>query len=833
VRIRNGFLVGHLGLVIAGITATSATGADALYGRQIGVPKEMRAEAKAAVQDLQDFLRRMTGQPFAVSSDAVERGIVLRRVADADVPAEAARSVPGESREAFALWPEKDQRLWLVARSDHGLAHAVYTYLEHLGCRWYFPSERWTFVPERGDIRLDQPIALAPAFRSRFFFGSGGFGGNLPLDPRRELQARWMTWQQRNRFGGEFLLAGHSGEAFNLKHRKTLEEHPEYRAMVSGERVPWSQISKFCPANKEVVDLFVRDRLDTYRLARKADPQGMHSWAVSVEPADGGGHCDSPEARALGSVSDRVFHVANQVARAVRAEFPNGWVSLYAYNEHAAVPAIPLEPNVYVMVIPYAFQRTGLLPEQLLDAWSKKVPRLGVYDYWSIPDWSHDLPTFDFLGFGPDRLRGWHARHIDSFNCESTFSSGAMGPAWYIGTRLAWDPKADEQALFDDFLKTSFGPAAPPMRRMLTRWASGFHLTTHELALSYRDLDEAWRLAEGQPERVARVADYGRYVEYLRLYFEYLQADAKGDAKALAAERLMRHLWGIYDSTMVHAFRLSQLLAREQPQLGKTFDWRDPKAPGWAGIRPLTDAEVRQHIQSGMRDLQPLEFTPRRFTGPLVPAEAAGPGRGEFSPVLWASNSLTFDIQVTEKVRTLRLRIGCEKAVRVLVRNGKGESVADHTATTGEKWQEEWSEVALPLPGPGLYAVQLVSQKRTFRLSVPDDMSLALNGWYNSQGRPTPPLYFFVPKGVSRVAIYANYTPAGPPRFFDPAGKEVKPELFDNGKMILFDVPESQRGAIWSLDRAKCPLGPLSPLNVPNYFSFHRNALLVPADALR
>lgn len=32
----------------------------------------------------------------------------------------------------------------------------------------------------------------------------------------------------------------------------------------------------------------------------------------------------------LGSVFDCVFHVANQVALTVRAEFPDGWVSFYA-----------------------------------------------------------------------------------------------------------------------------------------------------------------------------------------------------------------------------------------------------------------------------------------------------------------------------------------------------------------------------------------------------------------------------------------------------------------------------------------------------------------------
>ncbi|MCE9529827.1 MAG: DUF4838 domain-containing protein, partial [Planctomycetes bacterium] len=795
-------------------------------------------DLKDAIADLKLYLGRMTGQEFASSANDAANGIVLAHVDSPGVPAGAVKALPADRKEAFVIWPDGDKRLWLVGRDDAGLTHAVSFYLEHLGCRWFAPSERWTIIPERKDIRIREAIALAPAFRSRFFFGSGGFGGNLPLDPKRELQGRWAAWTRRNHFGGEYLLAGHSGEGFNLKHKKVLEEHPEYRAMINGERVPWSQISKFCPSNQEVVDLFVKDRVDTYRQARKIDPTGPRSWAVSVEPADGGGHCDSPESRKIGSVSDRVFHVANQAAKAVRAEFPDGWVSLYAYNEHAAVPTIPLEPNVYVQVIPYAFQRTKFSPDQLLDAWSKKVSRMGIYDYWSIPDWSHDLPTFDFLTFGPERLRGWHRRGVDSFNCESTFSTGAMGPAWYIASRLAWNPKGDAYALFEDYVEKSFGPAAKPMKRMLTRWSEGFHLCSHELALSFRDIDEAWGLAEATPAMAGRVADYARYVEYLKRRFDYLQSKPKTDARRDSALRLMELLWGVYDSTMIHAFRHSQLLARDEAlagneNLGKDFDWRNPKAPGWATIHRFTDTEAREFVRNGVRDLKPLEYKVRRFAGPLVPLVEPKPSKGEYSSVLFVLNSQIFTVQSPGGERPFVLRLGCELSVRLTATDAKGEIVFEKEVATGKNWREDWSEVAIPLPKPGQYQVKIWSPRRAMRFSVPTDWLVIMDGWSNSQGLPTPRLYFYVPRETTRLAIFAEYIPAGPPRFFDPAGKEVKPELADGGKMIIVDIPEAQRGAVWSLDKAKCPIIPLVMLNSPTTFAFHPEALLVPRDAVK
>lgn len=836
-RHRTWRILASLAVVIHAIGGLQA--ADDINTLDISVPEEMRAELRAAVADLEKFLGRMTGQEVHASPGATSANVHLVRAGDSRTPEDAADLLPEASPEACCLWPDHEGTVWLVSRTDLGLTHAVYFYLEKLGCRWYFPSEGWTIVPQRNEIGLPEARAFAPAFRSRAFSGTGGFGGSLPLDPERTIQARWSDWQRRNRFGGEFQLSGHTGEAFNVKYRSQLQAHPEWRAMIDGERVPWSQIAKFCVGNPEVVDLYVRDRVEAYRQLREYDPLSPRAWAVSVEPADGGGHCTAPESLAIGSVSDRVFHVANQVARAVASEYPDGRVSLFAYNEHAAVPSIPLEPNVYVMVIPYAFQRTGLSPDQLLDAWSAKVPRMGVYDYWSIPDWSHDLPTFDSLRFGPDRLRGWHERGVDSFLCESTYSSGAMGPAWYIASRLAWNPETDVDSLFEEFLTDCFGTAAEPMRRMLRRWSNGFYLTSHELALSFRDVESAWQLSAGDHATQRRVADYGRYVEYLRLRFDYLQSKRGSDDRTQAAEELVRYAWRIYDSSMIHAFRLSQLMARDErlagrPELETLFDWQDPEAAAWSTIRPVSNAEVREIVRRGASQFQPQRFEPRRFRGELIRLDASplAESHDEPTPVLWLNNSLTLHVLCESPGFAFRPRVAAEDAVRMLVTDADGRLIADHSITTGEAWQSSWSDVEIILPTTGLYRVEIISQKRMFRLMLPDAIDHSLPGWSNSQGTPTPRLYFYVPESTSRLSIYANYVAAGPPQFFAPDGTEVSPDLVDGGHLMLIPVPAEHRGKVWSLDRAKCPLGPLRMLNAPESFALAPNRLLVPEDAL-
>ncbi|QDU98516.1 DUF4838 domain-containing protein [Lignipirellula cremea] len=842
----------------AGLLAVRLEAADAgLYGQAISPPAAMQPELKLAVADLQETLQQIAGKPFALVEQPEGPAVLLRRSDAADVPPAAVQRLPADNREACCLWPDGD-RLWLISHSDTGLSHAVYLYLEQLGCRWYFPSAKWTIVPRRPSIRLEEPVALAPAFRSRVFAGTGGFGGKLPLDPERQIESRWNDWRRRNRFGGEFQVSGHTGEAFNLKYKEQLEAHPEWRAMRNGERQPWNLIGKFCAGNPEVVDLYVRDRVEAYRLARERDPESPRSWAVSVEPADGGGHCTAPESLALGSVSDRVFHVANQAARAVRKEFPDGRVSLFAYNEHAAPPTIPVEPNVYVQVIPYAFQRTGLSPEQLLDAWSKKVSRMGIYDYWSIPDWEHDLPTFDPLGFGPTRLRGWHRRGVDSFLCESTYSSGAMGVAWYVGGRLAWNPSADPEALFKEFTRDCFGPSAPAMQRLLRRWADGFQLTSHELALTYRDLQEAQAAAGDDAAVLARVADYARYAGYLERYFLYHQTRRGSPERQAAADVLIRYLWSIYDSSMVHAFRLSQLLARDErlagnAELGDVFNWQDHAAPGWSQITPLSQASALALISAGVAAYSPQDFIPRRFTGTLTPATTsltaslavtqppavttattttnttAESGR---TPVLWLTNAFEATVQAERPNQLFRLQIASQDAVRLLVNDSSGKVLLDQTIDTGEAWRTTWEEASIVLREPGLYSLRVVSQKKSFRITASADAMLTFEDWWNSQGLPTPRLYFYVPAGTQQLAMYANYIAAGPPRFFDPQGQEVQPTLVDQGHLLLLPIPAEQQGRIWSLDRAKCPMGAVRFLNAPQAFAFDASRLLVPQSAL-
>ena len=114
--------------------------------------------------------------------------------------------------------------------------------------------------------------------------------------------------------------------------------------------------------------------------------------SLSMDPSDGGGWCECPDCAKLGSVSTRVAILAN-----VAAESANGldlgpkYVGLYAYNQHAAPPAVDIHPNV-IPSATTAFIGGGLSYDEVVRGWQAKGATMGTYDYLSVVAWDWNLP---------------------------------------------------------------------------------------------------------------------------------------------------------------------------------------------------------------------------------------------------------------------------------------------------------------------------------------------------------------------------------------------------------------------------------------------------------
>jgi hypothetical protein len=779
---------------------------------------------KAIAQELAGYLGKISGATFEVKNGDGSQGIVLGTRAEFPHLCSDAGKTFDESREAILI-RSTAPRVALIGSDDLGVPHAAFAFLDALGCRWFMPGEHWTIVPQHRELSVRLDKIAKPAFRMRGFFGSGGFGPANPVDPKLEVRSHWEAFKRHNLFGGEFVFGGHSGEAYNTANKAVIEAHPEYRAMINGVRQPFGIIVKPCVSNPDAVKLYVEDRMKVFRMAMKTNPRSPGAYAVSVDPADGGGHCECPECVKIGSVSDRVFHLANQVAKAVEQEFPGRYASLYAYNEHAAVPSIALEPNVYVTVIPYGFQRTGMPGDDLIAAWSRKIPRMSLYDYWSIPDWESDLPSFDFVRRPADRIRYWHEHGIEGFSGESTHSAGAVGLAWHLAGRLMWDPKTDEKKVIAEFYEWCFGKAAPPMKRMLERWSDGFLLTTHELGLSYRDLRAARELAASDESVLTRLDDYARYLHYIRLWHEYQEQKPGTPERAAKSRALVTYLWRVYPTMMVHSFRMAQLIAvrfEKDQALAADFNPSRRDAAGWAGIEIPKREELTALMNEGETKYQPQPFEHRSFSKEL--AVRFKPSGHAFSAPMNMGGQMEFEISVPEGMTSVPVKIQVSnkpKALgdRLTLIDPNGKTLRDEVLPADGQLRE----IDLPTRDPGKYLLRIFDQKTLFVIQLPANVPLVMRGFISPD--LSKKLHFYVPRGLKTLAMHAPG--AIPIKLFDADGKPV---TYEGRTLITAAVPEGQDGRVWSFSGYKA-WTPVKMMNAPQVFSFFPDTIMVPTDA--
>ena len=659
-------------LLLLGAGTTDAA-AGSYGGRIVMGPMAYNPTSKLnlSVRDLQRYLLQMTGATYEIRFEPASSAINLMLTTSLGAPPVAVRQLAGRGLDAFVINADA-RKLTITANNEQGLANGIYFYLEEIGVRWLLPGRIWTDVPLRKDVTLRMDRLIVPSFKVRSYAGTGGFYSyewGRSYTGSASFETVTTDWQRRLRYGGDYALGKAVGEAFIADRSITpiLARHPHYLAIIKGQPSPLyltqngkSELNitaKLNAGNPAAVDLFCDWTLRNLRTARASPDKSLHD-VVSVEPSDGYGYGDDTALLpGNGSGSDQSFFIANACARKVRAAVPGASVILLAYAGHAAPPSFDLEPNVIVQVTPYAFQDTD--PSRFIAAWAKKAPRLTVYDYWSIPDWTHDEPSFDYTTLA-SRLRDWRSNKIEGANAESTYGAGAMGLGHYIAAHLMWDLNLNEGALTEDWFERAFGPAKVPMRRMMDRWAHSFRLTSSELGLTYNDLQAAARLAQGQPSFVARIDDFIRYVHYLRLRLE-IENELDPVQQSRKAVALAEYLLDVDETRMVHTTRIIDLYARRYPAISREFDTArlGSSLGGWARIRQLSHDDVARLLIDGTRTYPLPDFEIKDYSNKLAFVRLVPPS-GEtalaWGTVMPTIGPLEVDVQMPPGVEVLPLR---------------------------------------------------------------------------------------------------------------------------------------------------------------------------------
>jgi hypothetical protein len=801
------------------------------------VGPEASGRVREAAAELADYLGRIAGATFVVAEGDGSEGIVVG--VSSDFPAlehgVAFRSDDPFGREEYLLRTH-EKGAWLLGAGDQAAVNAVWDVLHRLGYRLFFLTDTWEVVPTQADLRLAADTVAAPDYITR----------GAPRGAPRSNRELWRRWRERNRVNSEFVLrTGHAYDAIRRANPEAFRAHPEYYALVDGERRLAGRVDgggiKFCISNPGLRELVVRHAVGHIR----ANPD---LESISMDPSDGDHWCECEDCAALGSVTDQAIFLANEVATAINdLGLGPKYVGIYAYNMYSPPPAIDAHPKV-VVSLATSFHRGGTTMEKMIAGWSERAELLGIREYHDVFAWSHDMPR---RGRGGDlaylarTIPHFHQQAARFMNSENSDSWAANGLGYWLSPIMLWDVTAAERLdeYVEDFLDKAFGAAREPMRefyRLLNRDRDP--RTPEDVAgHMYRALAEARSLAVDPAVR-GRLDDLILYTRYVELYNHY--RGSSGAERQAGFERIWRHAYRMRDRMMLSTVAICNRdrFRDRSVSLPEGVTWATPEADHpWKSGVAFSAGEIEGILREGLaaNPLQRLEFTPVVFSDELTPATALRMpdvprgafslcGRGTRNFFIWLDEPGEIEIGVTGGLIAHYRDRGNVRLSLYSPLEATLEPVA-HDASVPPDGERR--SVTLRTPYAGLHRLEVSDGGDKTDLEIQEDTRVTIqSGWDVRPGRTLPgrwTLYFYVPRGTETVGGFAA----------DRSGL-----LRDgNGKSILnfadcphagyfhVPVPEGQDGCFWRIENA---VGEKLLMTVPPYLARSPGDLLLPREVV-
>lgn len=779
---------------------------------------------KAVASELADYLTRISGGKFEVHAGDGSRGIVLGTLAEFPHPAlikplEIKTTYDG--KEAFAIRTEKN-RLLLIGATELGASHAAFRFLEHLGCRWFFPAQEWEVVPKLRTLSVtldetDRPRILA----RRIWYGYGAFADKG--HPRgSSTQKDYQAWARHNRMAGSFTVhAGHAWQSIIADNKKLFAEHPEYLALVNGQR----QGPQLCVSNPNA------KRLATEWAFKQLEKNPTREM-VSMECSDGRGHCECPECQKLGSVSNRVFGLANHVAREVRKKYPGKLVGCLAYSDHSEPPTFELEPNVYVQLTA-GFNYGKYTHDELVELWPKKCSKLGFYEYYSVWLWDFDkLPGGN--GANLTRTKTMIDRYVKagatSYDAESGNNWGVHGRGYYIANKLLWNPDADVNALLADFYDKAFGPAAAPMKRYYERVAPDEKpiMSRGLVGEAFRDLAEAAGLGQDRSDVLARIDHLKHYLRYVHLRWQLDHEKDKAKQKELTVEILTLAYRTRYEY-MNHWAAMKQTFVNDAAKKFGEPSWnaKEKLVKPWIVDKPVTREETEAWFRAGLDYFKPTPVAEVKFSTDLVrsgftsakPAVSQQTYQNAATYALHSSGGEPLEMEFTAGIIA---HYRDRPAATWTLTDGAGKSVASGKVPL----DGEPHKLSIKVPKAGTYLFE-GKTSAGWRVKVESGRAMSL---LNVRGQRLQHLgqmqemYFFVPRGTRELHYFWS---GGAHKVLD-ADRKIIGDVTSRDEVVTVPVPAGKDGQVWSLSpRAH---GQLWFYNAPNLLAASPAALLLPRE---
>jgi hypothetical protein len=413
----------------------------------------------------------------------------------------------------------------LTQSPARGTLYGVYTFLEdYIGVR--FLTVDHTYVPAIGTWRVVGPVDrfYHPPLRFRW-----SYYGETNRNPAFAARIRVNTVTDDPKLGGKTGLNLISHSFFHyVPAQKYGKEHPEYFALVDGERK--LQMGgggpELCLTNPDVLHIVTDTILD----ALKKHPDMEN---ISVSQNDNNKYCQCPQCAAIdereGTPMGSLLTFVNAVADEVGKKYPDVMIGTLSYWYSRKPPqTIKPRPNVQIQLCsieccllhpindPNCEKNVQFCRD--LAEWGKMCKNISIWNYNT--NFSNYLLPCPNLWVIEPNIRYFVANNAIGIFMQA--AGNALGAELsdlrnYVIANLLWDPTRSGQKLIDEFLDLHYGRAAGPIRRFINlthehALASGLHPNCFGRAKDYAidesiaqagldDFAEALKLAENDAVR--------------------------------------------------------------------------------------------------------------------------------------------------------------------------------------------------------------------------------------------------------------------------------------------------------------------------------------------
>ena len=400
----------------------------------------------------------------------------------------------------------------IIGQGSQGTLFAAFEFLRDQGCRWYMPTAFGSVVPKRRQLDLpDAARRHTPSFSRRGWSPTAASGGvwrtvYYPWAVRNGLNAMLegavVDYAPEHGYGTQgrdgHTLYGLIPSGDHGRRADTFAAHPEWYPLVDGNRV-WEyrdgRPAQACTSNPQVVEEVARQIMEYFRQHPRCR---RFSLGHNDEPSY---WCECADCRALdgpdstwvkndiydaygnrskagpGPMSTRYVKFINQVARLVGREFPDHYISFYAYGSTCGPPVgadWSLESNV---IVQYSHGGEECYRHSLHDAAcetnAELVEWMGQWASRGNPVIYYDYPP---MGPNPNPPTGFthsYKRYLVELKAmgasgvlgEDQGTYGGSGLFHYLKARLLWDIDSDVDQLVHEFCRDLYGGAGDTMVR--------------------------------------------------------------------------------------------------------------------------------------------------------------------------------------------------------------------------------------------------------------------------------------------------------------------------------------------------------------------------------